>query len=179
MNRSGNRRWTARSLLSRALFLAVVLVLAVSLGIGQARAAATTVVTNISSDTQLYVYVPCAAGGAGEYVYLSGPLHMLFVTVVDGKGGFHSKYHYQPQGISGRGETTGATYHATGGTQGTFNGRVGFQQTYVNNFKIIGAGRGNNYLVHENLHITVKPDGTVTAYVDHYSVVCKPVVSYP
>jgi len=107
-----------------------------------------------------------------------GTLHMLFLTTIDNKGGFHSKFHFQPQGISGTGFTTGAKYQGTGVTQGTFNGKVGFEQTFVNNFKIIGQGPGNNFLIHENFHLTVNANGEVTASVDNFSVKCKS-VSYP
>jgi hypothetical protein len=43
----------------------------------------------------------------------------------------------------------------------------------VNNFRIIGQGTGNNFLVHETFHITVNADGTMTASVDNFSVDCK------
>ena len=67
----------------------------------------------------------------------------------------------------------GDTYHATGETLETFNGKVGFDDTYVNHFKIIGTGTGNNLLIHENFHITVNAKGVVTAYVDNFSAECK------
>jgi hypothetical protein len=94
------------------------------------------------------------------------------VTTLDAGGGFHSVYNFHPQGISGTGETTGDTYHGVGETQGTFNGRIGLVETDVNNFKIVGEGPGNNFMIHENFHITVNPNGTLTAYADNFSVVC-------
>jgi hypothetical protein len=138
-----------------------------------ASAAAETYTDNVRIPYEFYVYVPCAAGGAGEDVYLSGTLHMLFHTTLDNSGGYHSKYHFQPQGITGTGLVTGAKYQATGVTQGMDNGKVGFESTFVNNFKIIGQGPGNNFLIHENFHITVNANGEVTAYVDNFSVECK------
>src|SRR5215467_3765370 len=48
-----------------------------------------------------------------------------------------------------------------------------FNTTLVNNFRIIGQGTGNNFLVHETFHITVNADGTMTAFVDNFSVDCK------
>jgi hypothetical protein len=178
MNPIENRSFFARSVISKFLFLAVVLALVVSLGVAQAQAKAISFVTNFSENTDLFVFVPCADSGMGEYVLLSGPLHVLFVTVIDNQGGFHSKYLFNPQGISGTGLSTGDKYHATGETSGTFNGKVGYEQTYENNFKIIGQGPGNNFLVHETFHITVNPNGTLTAFVDNFSVKCKP-ISYP
>ena len=47
------------------------------------------------------------------------------------------------------------------------------QQTFVNNFRIIGTGQGNNFLVHEVAHITINAKGIMTALHDNLSVVCK------
>lgn len=131
--------------------------------------------TNDITDISLSVFIPCAADGAGEVVDLSGPLHTLVTFTINGNNvsGF---YHFQPQGISGTGETTGDKYQATGVTQESFktslqNGQANL--TYVNNFRIIGQGPGNNYLVHETMHITINADGNVTVTHDNFSVECK------
>jgi hypothetical protein len=178
MSRLENLISTARPVTLKFLFLTIALALVVSLSVAQAQAKATTVTTNFSQPTDLTVFVPCAVAGTGEYVQLSGSLHILFVTTIDAQGGFHAEFLFQPQGISGTGISTGAKYQATGETSGTFNGKVGFEQTFVNNFKIIGQGPGNNFLVRETLHITVNPDGTVTSFVDNFSVKCKS-INYP
>jgi uncharacterized protein YdaL len=39
---------------------------------------------NDVSDISLTVFVPCAAGGAGEVVDLSGPLHTLITFTING-----------------------------------------------------------------------------------------------
>ena len=178
MNRIGNLIASAKPVILWSISLAVALGLIAVLGVAPALADATTFNDNVRVPIDTLVFVPCAAGGAGEYVVLSGTLHILFVTTIDNKGGYHSKYHFQPQGISGTGFTTGDKYQGTGVTQGTFNGKVGFESTFVNNFKIIGQGPGNNFLLHENFHITVNANGEVTAVVDNFSVKCKS-VSYP
>jgi hypothetical protein len=105
----------------------------------------------------------------------SGPLHVLFTFTINGNNvsGFS---HFQPQGISGTGETTGDKYQGTGVTQQSFkisllNGQANF--TSVNNFRIIGQGPGNNYLVHENMHVTINANGTVIVSHDNFSVACK------
>ncbi|MFL6546069.1 MAG: hypothetical protein ACJ8LM_12940 [Candidatus Udaeobacter sp.] len=85
-------------------------------------------------------------------------------------------YHFQPQGISGTGETTGVKYQATGITQESFKSSLQNGQanaTYVNNFRIIGQGPGNNYLVHETLHFTINANGTTTVFHDNFSIDCK------
>jgi hypothetical protein len=64
--------------------------------------------------------------------------------------------HFQPQGISGVGSVSGDKYQGTGITRFSFQADVvsfPFIETIVNNFKIIGQGPGNNFLVHENFHL--------------------------
>lgn len=131
---------------------------------------------NDTSDISLTVFVPCAANGAGELVDLSGPLHTLITFTINGNN-FSGTAHFQPKGVSGIGETTGDKYQATGVTKdssfkGSFqNGQ--FTQTFVNNFRIIGQGPGNNFLVHENAHVTFNANGTVTVVYDNFRAVCK------
>jgi hypothetical protein len=76
--------------------------------------AATTFKDNVKIDFFFTPFVPCADGGAGELVELSGPLHMLFHVTEDANGGIHVKSHVQPQGISGVGMSTGTKYQGTG-----------------------------------------------------------------
>lgn len=178
MNKLGNLTSSAKLVLWRIVSIVTTLVLIAVLGVAPALAKATTDTANFIEPIDLFVFVPCARGGAGEFVQLSGTLHVLFHTTLDNKGGFHSKYHFQAQGITGKGEITGDKYQGTGVTQGTFNGKVGFEATDVNNFKIIGQGPGNNFLVHSTFHVTVNPKGEVTAFVDNFSVKCKS-ASYP
>ena len=131
---------------------------------------------NDSTDINLTVFVPCAAGGAGELVDLSGPLHTLITFTINGNN-VSGTAHFQPQGLSGTGETTGDKYQATGVTKDTSfklslqNGQA--NQTFVNNFRIIGSGAGNNFLVHEEAHITFNANGTVTVFQDNLSIECK------
>ena len=130
---------------------------------------------NTTTDISLQVFVPCAAGGAGEIVDLSGPLHVLLSFTINGNN-LSGVQHFQPQGISGTGETTGAKYQATGVTSTSVqlslqNGQA--SETFINRFDIIGQGPGNNFRVHETAHITFNANGTVTANFDDFSVECK------
>jgi hypothetical protein len=130
---------------------------------------------NDRTEIAISVFVPCAAGGAGEVVDLAGPLHTLVSFTINGHN-VSGYMHFQPQEIVGVGETTGVKYQATGITQESFkgpfqNGQILF--TFVNNFRIIGQGPGNNYLVHENEHFIINADGTVTVFHDNFSIVCQ------
>ena len=139
-----------------------------------ALAKADTVTTNVKYHVEWTKWVPCAMDGAGEDVTLSGEMHKVYhVTVNDGRGSVHIINHCQPQGISGIGLTSGDKYQATGATLSSFNGWVGIPETDVNNYRIIGQGPGNNFLVHETVHITVNANGEVTSDVENVRIGCK------
>ncbi len=154
--------------------LIVISVLAaILLFLGSAVQAA--VLTNESTDFDAIVSVDCANGGAGENVHLTGTLHVLITATANGNI-VSGKSLYQPQGISGVGEVTGDTYRATGGTQTFFQGSLingQYNTSYVNNFRIIGTGPGNNFLVHTITHLTVNANGDATATVDIDSIECR------
>src|SRR5436305_13448528 len=80
---------------------------------------------NDRPEIDLTVFVPCAAGGAGELVDLSGPLHTLITFTINGNN-VTGTAHFQPQGLPGPGETTGDQYQATAGTRDT-SLKVSFQ----------------------------------------------------
>jgi hypothetical protein len=133
------------------------------------------IVVNESVDIAMWVWVPCANGGAGELVELNGPLHTLITYTINGNN-VSGKTHFQPQGISGVGQDTGDKYQGTGVTQSNFKGSLNngqYNVTSVNNFRIIGQGHGNNFLVHENFHLTINANGEVTTMHDNFSVECK------
>lgn len=143
--------------------------------IGLAAPVQAEVVVNESVDLAIVAFVPCANGGAGELVSLEGPLHTLITFTINGNN-VSGKNQSQPQGISGVGLSTGDQYQGTGVTQNFFksslqNGQ--FNQTFVNNFRIIGQGPGNNFMVHENFHVTINANGEVTTVHDNFRVDCK------
>jgi hypothetical protein len=130
-------------------------------------------VFNAKFPIHLSASVPCANGGAGEVVELTGDLHDMFSYTIDSNGGVHVDVHDNPQGISGTGLTSGDRYHATGVTRFNLNSTEAMEVTVVNNFRIIGPGPRNNLLVHDNFHITVNANGDVTASHDNFRVECK------
>jgi hypothetical protein len=130
--------------------------------------AATTTTSSTVIAFALDAFVSCAAGGAGETVSLTGRLHVLLHTTVTADGTVHAKTHFQPQAFGGTGQTTGDKYRGVGVTQDILTVHPGgFPVTFsfINNFRIIGQGRGNNFQVHENTHVTINANGDVT--VDH------------
>ena len=111
-----------------------------------------------------------------ELIIGSGTLHILFHTSLDNNGGFHSKFHLQPQNVSATGTVTGDTYRAVGVTQQTLNisgDGLPFEFTFVNNFRMIGTGKGAvSFHVHTTLHVTINNNGVPTANVANTRITC-------
>ena len=129
---------------------------------------------NVVVPEDIVTFVSCADQGQGELVFLSGNLHILFHLNISASGNVSFKDHFQPQGVSGSGQTTGDTYHGTGVTQDKNHfGQVGQAISFIDNFRIIGQGSNNNFTLHENFHVTVNANGTITTFVDNISADCK------
>ena len=156
----------------RAIRLAATALVIAAVGTGVALAA---VQVNQSDTISFSTFVPCANGGAGEVVAGDVTIHSLITMTINGNR-VSGKYHFQPQGGTLTGQTTGAAYQGTGVTQGTFSGSFingQYQQTDVNNFRIIGQGPGNNFLQHDLAHITITANGDVSVTFTNDSISCK------
>jgi hypothetical protein len=137
---------------------------------------ASVVTSNLKFPISLAQFVPCANGGKGEIVVLSGNLHLITHTTINANNA-HIMMSLNPQGVSGVGSATGDKYQGNGVTRQIVNVPVNGSSpnnfTFVDNFRIIGQGPGNNYLVHENNHMAVNANGTITVDKTHLSVACK------
>jgi hypothetical protein len=127
-----------------------------------AQAATTTLTTPLQADIQA-----CS----GDTIRLSGQLLGVFTVNIDSAGGFVFSSHVQPQGIAGVGLQTGTKYLGTGLTLDlvVVNPIGGATFTFVNRFHIQATGGADSFDVSQTLHTTVRPDGTVTAFVDNFS----------
>ena len=105
----------------------------------------------------------------GEQVQLSGTIHLVSQLQADGTVVGHFNY----QGVTGAGLTSGTTFRAT--TVDNFILRPPFPTdiTSVRTFQLLGPGSGNNLLVHITTHVTVNANGEVTATVDSLRMVCR------
>jgi hypothetical protein len=136
--------------------------------------AATTSTQQLVNHIEVTRFVPCANGGAGEDVFVSGDIHIVISVTLDGSGGAHYVEVHNPQGVSGTGLTTGAMYRGVGGTLlDASNVQVGEEHTSVRNMMLIGQGPDNNLILHATFHVTVLADGTVTAFHDNLSLTCR------
>jgi hypothetical protein len=148
----------------------IILLVVVASGLLAATSASATAVTEkIPFD---FVLAPEEA--CGEAIHLSGTLLAEFSFTESSGGNVTIGFHFNPQGITGVGLTSGATYHATGETLGTTTVRAtgGISDTFVNNFKIIGEGSAPNFLETEIVHLTVNAKGVVTASVEKSMLRC-------
>jgi hypothetical protein len=149
-----------------------VLAAVAAVALAAANMAQAAVSSNVSVPLATSTFVPCADGGAGEVVNLTGSLHILATSTVDSAGGVHGTLLFNPQDVSGVGSVSGVAYRGTGGTLSTFTSNVGVVTTLVNNFRIVGARGAATLQVHENVAVVVDANGTVTATVDHLLVTC-------
>jgi hypothetical protein len=151
----------------RRLIIVLAVVATGLLAVTSASAEATT--EKIPFDTVLAPEEAC-----GEAIHLSGTLLAQFTFTDTPSGNVEIGFHFNPQGITGVGLTSGATYHATGETLGTttINAKGGISDTFVNNFKIIGAGKAQNFLETDVMHLTVNANGDVTTTVEKSTIRC-------
>jgi hypothetical protein len=144
-------------------------------GVGGPRLAALATTTNEVIPIEVDFFVPCANGGAGEVVTVTGSLHVLSHVTTSNTGITTLRTHRQPQGVSGVGEITGDTYRGAGVTQETTvsKGPLPTSDTFIDNTWIIGQGSGNNLLMHTTLHQTVNANGEVTSNVERVILECR------
>lgn len=126
-----------------------------------------------------YTYsIPCANGGLGEDVRITGPVHAQETTVMKPDGTLNVIWTYNAQGLSGIGLTTGTGYHFVGVTRQSFTLFPGtvypWEVTFINRNKIVGERSEANYEAFwETVHITVNANGETTVSFDTSGVVCK------
>lgn len=145
----------------------VITALAAILASGYALAA---VMTNEKVPISLSVVIPCT----GDNVTIQGPLHVVDAVTINANT-VHLTSEANPQDVSGVGSLTHAMYRGVGVTRSDLNFNVnGFpaQETFVNNFRIVGQGRAANYMIHENTHVTINANGTVTSLLDNFKATC-------
>jgi hypothetical protein len=108
------------------------------------------------------VFVPCANGGAGEDVRLTGFTNFIYGLNWTDRG-FTLVYHDNVHQVTGVGLSSGESFVASGGTNETVIG-VWYSTQWVGNtttqMKIVG--QNNKFTIIYKHHITVSQDGSVT-----------------
>jgi hypothetical protein len=107
------------------------------------------------------LFIPCANGGAGENVILSGFTNFVYrISWTD--HGFTSGYHENVHEVKGVGAISGEKFTASGGINGTVMGSwVNEQWIGILNRQMRIIGQNTSFTVKYKSHITVISDGTV------------------
>jgi len=119
------------------------------------------------------IFVPCANGGAGESVSLTGKTNFLYqMTWTDHD--FTLVYHDNYHEVTGVGLSSGETFSGSGGTNGTVMGSWVNSQwvgKMIRQVKVVG----NNtvFKVNETLQLIVTPDGNVVVNAREQTVSCQ------
>jgi hypothetical protein len=151
-----------------------VVVLGALASVTAAQAGATTTIINSSTAISGSLFVSCANGGLGELVDLTGTIHNVFRTTVNGDR-FSETFEGNYQGVTGVGETSADAYVGDGAGHDTFNGSFTNSQateTFTEHFNAIGQGSAPNLRITEFAHITVNASGDVTVTIDKFSGDC-------
>jgi hypothetical protein len=116
--------------------------------------------------------VPCANGGAGENVTLTGTTNFVYQIAWNDQG-FTLVYHDNAYQVTGVGLSSGETFVASGGTQGTVKGFWDSNQwvgNMIRQLKILG--QDTSFIVNSKLKLIVTPDGGVKVDIDEDTVDC-------
>lgn len=110
-----------------------------------------------------------------ETVVVSGRVHLVTHGTISSSGNVHAVFHVNPQNIRGFGVTTGTEYLAPGMLQTVtnVNGPAPVTETFVNNFELIGHGAAPDFMLHQNMQLTINANGETTAAFDHFTSECK------
>lgn len=116
-------------------------------------------------------FYPCA----GEYIELQGDYLALFHVTFDPTGGTHVIGQNVSKGIRGVGLQSGTLYTASDSDRRSTNifGAPGFENTYVDTFRLVSQGRATNLLVQVTIHLTYAPDQGFTAQIENINSQCK------
>jgi len=118
-----------------------------------------------------FIENPCA----GEVLAVNGTLHQL-MTTLQNHAWVRSRLYTSYQDLNGIGLTSGTTYRISGISKDSQSVYFGFfprDYTTVDTLKLIPDDGGETLVLHQNTHVTIHPDGTVTASVDNARLECK------
>jgi hypothetical protein len=111
------------------------------------------------------VFVPCANGAAGENVALSGTMNFVYQMTWTNHD-FSMVFHDNSYGVTGLGLSSGETFVASSGAQGTAVGSWENSQwigTGTRHLRIVGSN--STFSVDYKYQLIVTPDGNVTVNV--------------
>ena len=123
--------------------------------------------TNITVPVSGTVINPCN----GETLNFSGSAHFNSSVTLSGSGGFHLAQHDNIH-VTATGDQ-GNTYVGNEEDSFELNGTVGIEETATDIFTEISRGSAPNFVQKAVFHVTVNPNGTVTAFVNDFTAQCR------
>ena len=134
---------------------------------------ASTRTSTVAVPFEYTVFVPCANGGVGEDVLLTGKTNLVYqMTWTDHD--FTLVYHDNDHQVKGVGLSSGQTFTGSGGTNGTFMG-AWVNSQWVGNFveKTKIVGRNTVFTITQKLHLKETPEGNVVVNIVDQTVTCQ------
>lgn len=108
-----------------------------------------------------------------EWIHLSGTANIVIVSNVNNNR-ITGTWHMNMQGVKGEGLSSGNIYHVSGITNQPFSSPLtGGANTISLITRFNMAGGGNNLVLKGNFHGTMNAGGTITTFIDNFSVACK------
>jgi hypothetical protein len=110
---------------------------------------------------------------SGERVHLAGQILLIENFFQSSDGRIHDNFTLAPRNVIGV-SASGVVYRAVGGLRETFNisGSGTVTDTFTTEFIVVSENGDENLQIVETFHVTVAPDGTVTAIFDHFYARC-------
>ena len=118
------------------------------------------------------VFVPCANGGAGENVVLTGFTNFIYQTHWTDHG-FTLVYHDNVHQVTGTGVSSGESFVASGGTNGVVMGSWVNSQwigTTIGQMRLISGN--TSFVITYKYHVTVTQDGSVVVESEELTTEC-------
>jgi hypothetical protein len=123
---------------------------------------------NVRFERQTFAISDCT----GEFIAVEATFHVLTAVTYDAAGGYHVTIHRNIQG-TGTNLATGAKYIVSQVENNVYSvDRGADEQTSIVRFNLVGQGGAPDELVQATFHITITPDGDVTAWHDSFTIKC-------
>ena len=163
-----------KNMTSRIGLSLLLLALMLASGAMPARADAITIVQNrVNVPVTFGIRVACAADGMGEMVNFTGNFHYLRTFTGSSGGPLHYQLTTLTQHIAGVGQVTGDSYVYSGTVRESGVLAQGETMTEQYDFRVIGQGLGNNFMVHSLAHYTMDANGDMVVEFEFSDASCK------
>jgi hypothetical protein len=134
--------------------------------------AATTVHDTVTLPFDVVLVNACT----GEDIAFSGHVITTSVTTIDSTDGFHAHVTSTPHHVRGTGVHSGRTYAAVGTTLDTIQAPAHgaqFVSNFTSTYKLVSQGSSENLHIRMMGHVTITPNGDLTAVFSTLSLVCQ------